>query len=125
MVYAGYSAVNHTDTQKALICSTGFGAAAVPIAAGGTPRGFSGFSLSSAAQCDPDFSWYQIGTQTQWNPHPSIAIRLDLGLIHLNTAFAGPATGVAGSGARVGGAVPIEDQDVFYVQGRWEYTLNF
>ena len=119
MLYAGYSEINHNATETALICST-------VTAAGTTPRGFTGITLAGgAAQCTPDFSWYQVGVQTQWNPHPSIAIRLDLGLVHLNTAFAGGGATTAASGARPAQAVVIEDQDVFYVQGRWEYTLNF
>jgi hypothetical protein len=118
-VYAGYSEVSHTDTQVALIC--GGALAAGPLGVGVTPRGYTGIGVTN---CNPDFSWYQVGIQTQWNPHPSVAIRLDLGLIHLNTAFAG-AGSILTNGARPTQTITIEDQDVFYVQGRWEYTLNF
>jgi Porin subfamily len=44
-----------------------------------------------ASSCNPNSSWWQIGTRTMWNPVPDLDIGLDLAMVHLNTAFAGTA----------------------------------
>ena len=45
--------------------------------------------------CNPDFSFYQVGSRTQWNPVPQLDIGLDIFYTKLNTAFKGPANFVA------------------------------
>ena len=39
--------------------------------------------------CSPNFSWWQVGTRTQWNPHPDLDIGIDVTWNHLNTAYKG------------------------------------
>jgi hypothetical protein len=45
----------------------------------------------SVSNCDPNSSWFQVGTRTMWNPVPDLDIGFDLSMVHLNTAFAGTA----------------------------------
>ena len=65
-------------------------------------------SLRSPSRCDrrnscsPDFSWWQLGSRTQWNPHPDLDIGVDVLWTHLNTAYKGTAT-LAANGARPAG----------------------
>jgi hypothetical protein len=67
--------------------------------------------------CSPDFSWWQVGTRTQWNPHPDLDIGVDVLWTHLNTAYKGTAT-LAANGARPAGPYVIDDQDVVSVMFR-------
>ena len=39
--------------------------------------------------CSPNFSFYEIGTRTQWNPVPQLDIGLEVLYTHLNTAYKG------------------------------------
>ena len=67
--------------------------------------------------CSPSFSWWQVGTRTQWNPHPDLDIGVDVLWTHLNTAYKG--TGIlAANGARPAGPYAIDDQDIVSVMFR-------
>ena len=68
--------------------------------------------------CSPNFSWWQVGTRTQWNPHPDLDIGVDVLWTHLNTAFKG--TGDARGERRASGAVAyaLDDQDIVSVMFR-------
>jgi hypothetical protein len=115
--YGGYVSVDFNDTATGMICAnraTGiplFGAQAQPI----------GFN------CNPDFSFYQVGSRTQWNPVPQLDIGVDLLYTKLNTAFKGPANFV-GNGSRPActnlapgnGGCSVDDQEVFSAMFRWQ-----
>ena len=67
--------------------------------------------------CDPSFSYWQVGTRTQWNPHPDLDVGVDVQWTHLNTAYKG--TAVLGvNGARPAGTYAIDDQDIVAVMFR-------
>jgi len=112
-VYGGYVEHNYNANATALICNI-------------APATVSGITLTSAnpaAQCNPDFSMWNIGTRTQWNPHPYLDIGVDVMYYHLNTASAGLATYTAGTTARPTSAVSIEDQNILSVFGRIQYNF--
>jgi Porin subfamily len=56
----------------------------------GTPTQINNYK-GAVSNCDPNSSWWQVGTRTMWNPVPDIDIGFDLSWVHLNTAFAGMA----------------------------------
>ena len=68
--------------------------------------------------CSPDWSFYSIGSRTQWNPVQQLDIGLDLLYTHANTAYKGPAV-VAATGARPT-IFAIDDQDVWSAFFRWQ-----
>jgi Porin subfamily len=114
-LYGGYTSISFTDSAKAIICP-------------GIPGGVG--SLFAAAQpvgfnCNPDFSFYQVGSRTQWNPTPNLDIGLDIAYTRLNTAFKGPANLVA-NGSRPACtnsavlACSVDDQDVWSAIFRWQ-----
>ena len=109
-LYGGYVEVDYNGAQKAMICGAG-GAGAFNAA----PLGFVG--LTNVSNCNPDVSWWNVGTRTQWNPHPDLDIGVDVMWSHLNTAFKGTAT-LAANGARPGGTYTIDDQDIVSVMFR-------
>jgi len=97
-LYGGYTEIDYSSTARNMFCSP----------APGAPTGT---ALAGVTNCSPNFSFWQVGTRTQWNPHPDLDIGVDVVWSHLNTAFAGTAT-LAANGARPGGVYTISDQDV-------------
>jgi hypothetical protein len=113
-IYGGYAAFEFNATATAFICPGG--PAGTPV-----PTGTSGLVV---ANCDPDFSVWQLGSRTQWNPHPYLDIGVDVLWTHLNTAHEGVGVTTAAQGARIAGPVMIEDQDVLTVMGRIQYNFR-
>lgn len=64
-----------------------------------------------ANSCSPDFSFWQIGTRTQWNLDSSTYIGLDVNYTHLNTAYKGPLVAPYATGTK--SATSVDDQDVW------------
>jgi hypothetical protein len=75
--------------------------------------------------CSPDYSFYEIGTRTQWNPVAQLDIGLEVLYTHHNTAYKGPGV-YANPAATQGlnGARPavfaLDDQDVLSAMFRWQ-----
>jgi hypothetical protein len=103
-IYGGIVEVDYNGTATTAIC-------------GGPALAFVAFS-----NCSPNFSIDQVGSRTQWNPHPDLDIGVDVVWSHLNTAFGGTAVLLA-NGARPGGLYNIEDQDV--VTATFRIQRNF
>jgi hypothetical protein len=99
-IHGGYEEVDYGGGATAMICPVGT-ATGAPV----------GTALTGVTNCSPNFSWWELGSRTQWNPHPDLDIGVDVVWHHLNTAFAGTAT-LAANGARPGGVYSISDQDV-------------
>jgi hypothetical protein len=102
-VYGGWAQINHNATAKRLIC----GAAGC-----GVPGGFG----------NPDFSFWQIGSRTQWAPWKGqLNVGVDVVYTALNAARKGILVG--GVGARAGQVQTIGDTDMvtvmFRVQRNW------
>ena len=49
-----------------------------------------GVRLLDGNSCDPDFSFYQVGARTQWNPVSQLDIGLEVMYTKLNTAYRRP-----------------------------------
>ncbi|MFD2180955.1 porin [Rhodoplanes azumiensis] len=75
-VYGAYIDVRYSDGAAASICNFMTTAA-------------SGVRLASAVGCDPDYSFWQLGSRTQWNIRPDFYMGVDVLYTHLNTAFEG------------------------------------
>src|SRR5262249_920285 len=75
-IYGGYVNVSFNSTAKTFIIPAA-AAAACGVGSGlGNP--FSNVTLLAGNSCDPNWSFYQIGTRTQWNPHPLLDIGLEV-----------------------------------------------
>jgi hypothetical protein len=70
--------------------------------------------------CSPDFSFYQIGSRTQFNPHPLMDIGLDVVYTRLNTAFKGASTNIYPANASRPAVGIIDDQSVLTAMMRWQ-----
>jgi porin-like protein len=100
-LWGSFTEVDYSGAEKSMICAG---------AGGGLTPGFI-TGLSAVSNCNPDYSWWLVGTRTQWNPHPDLDIGVELLWTRLNTAFKGTAN-LAASGAQpaIAGA-HIDDQD--------------
>jgi hypothetical protein len=111
-VYGGYLNVTYDTVATSIICGpTGLGGAGLI------------FHLAPGSVCDPNFSIWQVGTRTQWNPVSQLDIGVDVLYSHLDTAFANATTvatgplAVALPGKQVG-PISFSDQDVWSVMFR-------
>jgi Porin subfamily len=103
-VYGGYERIDHGVRAQDMICGRG--------AFAGSPSALAGLAT---ANCKPDLSWWNIGTRTQWNPHPLLDIGLDV-VYHRGTG-ATPAN----DGARAAGLVTPDDLSAMF---RIQYNLR-
>ena len=124
--YGGYVVVDYNQTATNLICAPGTigagsffaPAASVRPRPAASTRGFN---------CNPDFSFYQVGSRTQWNPVPQLDIGLDIMYTKLNTAFKGVAN-LAANGSRPAcfndlpgnPGCSVDDQGVWSAMFRWQ-----
>ena len=124
-IYGGYAAIKYNDNAKFLVndrlpanspCKSG---TAAPTITGLTPL--------AGNDCSPDASWWQVGSRTQFNPHPLLDVGLDVFYTRLNSAYTGPAN-LAANGSRpactnnvpVGLACTLDDQQVLSAIMRWQ-----
>ena len=61
--------------------------------------------------CNPDYSFYQAGSRTQWNPVEHLDIGLDITYTGLNTAYKG--AGVYAANASRPSVFVFDDQGVW------------
>jgi porin-like protein len=121
--FGGYVQVDYNANATNLIngslaaagrAACGVGASPLVPAAGT----FTVITPGAGNSCNPDFSFYEIGTRTQFNPVPQLDIGLELLYTHVNTAFKGPAT-VAANASRPAVTL-IDDQNVWSAMVRWQ-----
>jgi hypothetical protein len=121
-VYGGYVSVDYSDRATQLINA---GLPAGNVCGGGAVTTFTGWTPLAGNSCSPDFSFYQVGSRTQFNPHPLMDIGLDVFYTRLNSAYKGPVNYVA-NGARpacTNSAIiscTADDQGVLSAIVRWQ-----
>jgi hypothetical protein len=103
-LYGGYTAIDYNQTATNLICTNNPNATFVP----GTVATGIGAVLTN---CDPDLSWWQAGSRTQWNPVKDLDIGVDVLYTRLNSGYAGTAIFTQTNGARPAGPYVVEDQE--------------
>jgi Porin subfamily len=104
--FGGYVNVDYNANATALICAN---RANITPLVGAQPVGFN---------CSPDWSFYEIGTRTQFNPVAQLDIGLELLYTRTNTAFKGPAN--VGANASRPAVNLIDDQGVWSAFLRWQ-----
>jgi hypothetical protein len=121
--YGGYVNVDYSGAATNMInarmpagsfCKVG--------AAAGTITGFTPLAGNS---CNPDFSFYQTGSRTMWNPVRNLDIGVDILYTKIRTAYGGPTNWVAnGSRPACTNSAALscaqDDQDVWSAMFRWQ-----
>jgi hypothetical protein len=80
-LYGGYEAFSYDANARAELC------AGLATGGAGSAANAGGFTPSN---CSPDFSFWQVGSRTVWNPVRELDLGLDILFNRINTAFAGP-----------------------------------
>jgi Porin subfamily len=119
----GYVNVDYTGAATNLInaqfAAAGAAACGVAPAAGGAT--IVGFTPGVGNSCNPDYSFWEAYTRTQWNPTPQLDIGLQVMYTHNNTAYKGAIVNLAANGARPALATAIlDDQNVWSAMFRWQ-----
>ena len=104
--FGGYVAIEYNSNARDIICAN---RANITILAAAQPVGFN---------CAPNWSFYEIGTRTQFNPVAQLDIGLELLYTHVNTAFKGP--GLTVVNAPRPAVTLIDDQGVWSAMLRWQ-----
>ena len=123
-VYGGYTKVWYDGGVTALINSHLPGAAGsiqcgVPVAGSVWPPINVTATGGVGNSCTPDFSFYQVGTRTQWNITKDFYMGVDIFYTHLNTAYKG--VGVYGSGTAT---TVLDDQSALSGIFRTQYNFS-
>jgi hypothetical protein len=113
-LYGSYVAISHGDAGKFLICNSG--GTGPSLAASGSVFRPGDPALTG---CDPDWSAWNVGSRTQWEPVKGLIMGVDVIYNKLNTAQANFANVVAlnsagnptYAGAKANGNYVVTDQD--------------
>jgi hypothetical protein len=70
--------------------------------------------------CSPNYSFWQVGSRTQYSPAEWLDVGIDTTYTRVNTAYKGPGVTLAANGAQPSGTYSIDDQNVWTVMGRVE-----
>ena len=119
-VGGGYVNVDYNGTATNLINARlpGAGPANCGVVAAGAT--LAAFTPALGNSCNPDYSFWEAYTRTQWNPVPQLDIGLQVMYTHHNTAYKGPAALTAnGSRPAVVNGI-IDDQNVWSAMFRWQ-----
>jgi hypothetical protein len=107
-VFGAYAKVDYNDTASALICAT------------------TAYAASAAGSCNPDWSVYNIGTRTVWNPVKNLDVGLELLYTKFESSHGAGALRTISAGEAYGksaGTYGLQDQDVF--SGQIRVQRNF
>ena len=125
-LYGGYTKVWYDGAITNVINSHLPGASGtiqcgVPVAGSVWPP----ISVSAAAgnSCSPDFSFWQVGSRTQWNVTRDFYMGFDVAYTHLNTAYKGGMT----ANTPVGGGrviTSVDDQNTWSGVFRTQYSFS-
>jgi hypothetical protein len=116
--YGAYGQIEYDDTAKGIINSALAAGSVCARPFAGLVGNFSAVTALAGNSCSPDFSFYQVGTRTQWNPVRLLDIGVEVTYTGINTAYKGP-----GIYATNGSRPPVtlfDDQGVWSVTTRWQ-----
>jgi Porin subfamily len=73
--------------------------------------------------CSPNFSFWQVGSRTQWNVTSALAIGVDVAYTRLNTAYEGSPVVVGANGGHPAETISLTDQDIWSAILRVQYSF--
>jgi hypothetical protein len=127
-LYGGYAAVNYGSNATTIINQH------LPAPAGGLPAcGVAPTGTAPALplnvgtgagnSCSPSYSFWQVGSRTQYSPTSWLDLGVDGTFTRLNSAYAGSNVTLPVNGGQLAGPHTIEDQNVWTVMARAQ--INF
>jgi hypothetical protein len=122
-VYGGYVRIEYSDTAANYICNGNFSSGFVRGTAAGSASPLRNGTTASLTGCDPDLSFWSVGTRTQWNPNSNLDLGVDVMWNHFDQAHSGIYTSSTNFGNRPAGAYNISDYDVLTAAIRAQYNF--
>jgi hypothetical protein len=126
-LYGGYAAVTYNGTATNLLNQHLPTPANGNIACGEPVEGAIAPPLNvnngEGNNCSPNYSFWQVGSRSQYSPTSWLDLGVDTTFTRLNTAYTGFPVIVGANGANPAGTYRIEDQNVWMVMGRAQ--INF
>jgi hypothetical protein len=116
-LYGGYVRITYNDTAANYICNGNPVAGFVRGAASGSAS-----TVGAVTSCDPNTSFWSLGTRTQWNPNSNLDLGLDVMYNHLDSAHSGAFTG-GPFGGRPASVFNISDYNVWTAAIRAQYNF--
>ena len=125
--YGSYAAISYNDTAKAIINSHLPGAAGtrpcvVPVAGAVQPP--LTIPVGNDNSCSPDYSFWTVGTRTQYSPVAWLDLGVDLSYTHFNTAYKGTGVSSGANGNKPAGVYSIDNQHVLTLLARAQINFN-
>jgi hypothetical protein len=117
-LYGGYVNIDYNGTATGIINSALAAGSVCARPFAGLVGNFSAVTALAGNSCNPDYSFYQIGSRTQWNPVARLDIGLDVTYTGINTAYKGPGI-YATNGSRPAVGL-FDDQGVWSAMFRWQ-----
>jgi Porin subfamily len=108
-VYGMYMSFDYNQTANSIMCTAGI-------------SGVSGLS-GGLAGCDMDWSYWAVGTRTQWNVTKAFYMGVDVVYTKLQSALAGQTATFTAQGTQPAGVHSITDQDAFIGYFRVHYDF--
>jgi hypothetical protein len=125
-LYGGYVRVEYSDTAANYICNGSFATVGATSVRGG-PAGGGAPVLngtgSALTHCDPNLSFWSLGTRTQWNPNSNLDLGVDVVWNHLESSHSGVYTSATSFGNRPAGAYSLTDYDILTAAIRAQYNF--
>ncbi len=112
-LYGGYEAFSYDAKATAELC------AGLALGGAGSSANVGGFTPSN---CSPNFSFWQVGSRTVWNPVRELDLGVDVLYNRINTAFAGPVTLAANGSVPAG---PFNAADTSVLSAVFRIQRNF
>jgi hypothetical protein len=116
--FGGYLSVDYNANATAILNSALVAGSVCGRPFAGLVGNFSAIRADAGNSCSPDYSYYEIGTRTQFNPVPQLDIGFELLYSHLNTAYKGAASYTANAPRPA--VSLIDDQNVWSAFVRWQ-----
>jgi len=116
--YGGYANIEYNSTATGMINSALAAGSVCARPFAGLVGNLSAVTALAGNSCSPDFSFYQIGSRTQWSPIAQFDIGLDVVYTGLNTAYKGAGV-YAANGSRPAVTL-LDDQGVLSAMFRWQ-----
>jgi hypothetical protein len=122
-LYGAYVKIDYNDTAANYICNGAFNGTFVRGARAGAAAPVLNGTTSALSSCDPNYSFWSLGTRTQWNPNSNLDLGLDFMWNHLNTANSGVYVSNVAFGGRPAGSYNISNYDVWTTAIRAQYNF--
>jgi hypothetical protein len=116
--YGGYANIEYNGAATGIINSSLAAGSVCARPFAGLVGNLSAVTALAGNSCNPDYSFYQVGSRTQWNPVRNLDIGVDVTYTGLNTAYKGAGI-YAANGSRPAVAL-LDDQGVWSAMFRWQ-----